>query len=216
MTIMHQLTQLTDDVHRQQLAHARHQRPAQHPPAPGRDAHRAGCVRRAAQPARTIGARLRRVAAVLAAVACALLAWAAAAPAAFATPTPLPPPGGPYGPATAVPVPATIIRVVTTGGMAGWQITLIAAGAALAAAATVMLIYRPRASRPMQNVPAPATAPASGNPGLSGSDQIQFLSGTGPGQPASEQCAHNRRYTGDRQMTEPFGPHSAGHAAGHR
>jgi hypothetical protein len=184
MIIMHQLTQLAGGLHRQRLAHARQQRQAQHPPAPGRDTHRAGRrVRRAARPARTIGARLRRVATVLAAVISGLLAWSAAAPAAFATPIPLPPPGGSYGPAPAVAVPAIIVRVVTTGGMAGWQITLIAAGAALAAAATVMLIYRPRAARPMQNVPAPATAPASGNPGLSGSDQIQFLSGAGPGQP---------------------------------
>jgi hypothetical protein len=182
MIIMHQLTQLAGDLHRQRFAHARQQ----HWPAPSRDTRRTGRrVRRAARPARTASTRLRRVAAVLAAVISGLLAWSAAAPAAFATPTPLPPPGGPYGSAPAVAVPAIIVRVVTTGGMAGWQITLIAAGAALAAAAAVMLIYRPRAARPMQNVPAPATASASGNPGQSGSDQIQFLSGAGPGQPAS-------------------------------
>ena len=126
--------------------------------------------------ARQAGARLRRITAVLAAVTCGLLAWAAAVPAAFATPTPWPPPGGQYGP---VPVPATVVRVVTIGGMAGWQITLIALGAALAAAATVMLIYRARASHPMQNVPAPATASAYDKPVLSGSDQIQFLWGAG-------------------------------------
>jgi hypothetical protein len=137
--------------------------------------------------ARQAGARLRRAAAVLAAVTCGLLGWAAAVPAAFATPTPWPPPGGQDGP---VPVPATIVRVVTIGGMAGWQITLIAAGAALAAAATVMLIYRARASRPMQNVPAPATASAYDKRVLSGSDQIQFLSGAGLGKQASGRLAH--------------------------
>ncbi len=34
--------------------------------------------------------------------------------------------------APAVPVPATIVRVVTADGMASWQITLVAVGAALA------------------------------------------------------------------------------------
>ena len=33
-----------------------------------------------------------------------------------------------------MPVPATTVRVITTGGMAGWQIALIALAAALAAA----------------------------------------------------------------------------------
>jgi hypothetical protein len=121
------------------------------------------------------GARLRRITAVLAAVTCGLLAWSAAVPAAFATPAPLPPPGGQYGPVPAVPVPATAVRVVMTGGMAGWQITLIAVGAALAAATAVMLIYRARASYPMQNVSAPDAAPAYDNRELAGSDQIQFL-----------------------------------------
>jgi hypothetical protein len=141
--------------------------------------------------ARQAGARLRRAAAVLAAVTCGLVAWAAAVPAAFATSRPLPPPGGQYGP---VPVPATIVRVVTIGGMAGWQITLIAAGAALAAAA-VLLTYRARASRPRQNVSAAATAPAYDTRVLSGSDQIQLLSGAGPGKQASRQLAHNRQGT---------------------
>ena len=86
--------------------------------------------------------RLRRAAAVLAAVACGVLAWAAAVPAALATPTPLPPPGGQYGPAPVVPVPATIIRVVTAGGMAGWQVALIAAGAAVVAAAAAVRVDR--------------------------------------------------------------------------
>jgi hypothetical protein len=44
------------------------------------------------------------------------------------------------------PVPAAI-RVITTGGMAGWQITLIALGAALVAAAAALLLDRKLAGR---------------------------------------------------------------------
>jgi len=73
-----------------------------------------------------------------------------------ATPRPLPPPGGQYGPAPVV--PATVVRVVMTGGMAGWQIALIAVGAALAAAAAVLLIDRARAARA---TPAPTAGPRS-------------------------------------------------------
>jgi hypothetical protein len=86
----------------------------------------------------------RRLAAVLAAVLSGLLASAAAATAAFARP--VPPPGGSYGPATG-PVPATTIHVITTGGMAGWQIALIAVGAALAAAAAAVLADHKLAGR---------------------------------------------------------------------
>jgi hypothetical protein len=109
--------------------------------------------------ARQARARLRRVTAVLAAVTCGLLAWATAVPAALATPRPLPPPGGQYGPAPVVPVTPTIVRVVMTGGMAGWQIALIAVGAALAAAAAVLLIDRARAAR--RATPAPTAGPRS-------------------------------------------------------
>jgi hypothetical protein len=42
-------------------------------------------------------------------------------------------------------VPA--VRVVTAGGMAGWQITLIALGAALAAAVVAVLLDRTLAAR---------------------------------------------------------------------
>ena len=66
--------------------------------------------------ARKAGARLRRFAAVLAAVACGLVASAAVVPAAFAIPIPV---GGDGGTAPVAPVPATIVRVVTAGGMAG-------------------------------------------------------------------------------------------------
>ena len=95
---------------------------------------------------RTAGARLRRLSAILAAACCGLLAWAAAVPAAFATPTPQPYLRGEYGPGPVAPVPATT-RVIIAGGMAGWQITLIAVGAALVAAVAALLIDRALASR---------------------------------------------------------------------
>jgi hypothetical protein len=66
----------------------------------------------------------------------ALLALAAAGPAALIT---FPPPEPPSAPATAHPV--------VIGGMPGWQITLIAIGAALAAAVIAVLLDRARAAR---------------------------------------------------------------------
>ena len=103
--------------------------------------------------ARTAGARLRRLAAVLTAATCALLASAVTVPAAFAGIIPIPGPGGQYRPARPVPVPASTVRVVGAGGMGGWQITLIALGAALVAAAAAVLIDRVRAGR--RAAPAP-------------------------------------------------------------
>ena len=80
--------------------------------------------------------RLRRVAATLAGLALTWLGLAVAAPAALARI--IPPPGGMGSvPASAglVTVPpsgaVTVTRTVVVGGMAGWQIALIAAGAAL-------------------------------------------------------------------------------------
>jgi hypothetical protein len=87
-------------------------------------------------------ARLRRIVTALAAVAGGVLAWAAAVPAA-ASASIIPVPGdGPYGPAAA---PA--VRVITAGGMPGWQITLIAVAAALVAATAAVFLERVRASR---------------------------------------------------------------------
>jgi hypothetical protein len=94
--------------------------------------------------ARRAGARLRRLAGVLAAVTCGLLASAATVLAAFAR---VVPPGGQYGTTHVAPVPATTVRVITTGGMAGWQITSIALGAALFAAAAAVLLYRALTAR---------------------------------------------------------------------
>ena len=91
---------------------------------------------------RKAGARLGRLATVLAAVISGLMASAAAATAAFAQPIPV----GDGGTTPTAPVPATV-RVITAGGMAGWQITLIALGAALAAAAAAVLLDRKLAVR---------------------------------------------------------------------
>jgi hypothetical protein len=97
-----------------------------------------------ASPSRRIylhaAARLRRITAALAVAAGGVLAWAAAVPAASASIIPIPG-DGPYGP-----VPAPAVRVITAGGMPGWQITLIALAAALAAATAAVVLDRVRAS----------------------------------------------------------------------
>ena len=84
-------------------------------------------------------ARLRRVAAALAALTCALLTSASVVPAASATEDP---PGG--APLTSVPAPAAQLA---GGGMAGWQIALIALGAALVAAIAAVIVDRTLATR---------------------------------------------------------------------
>jgi hypothetical protein len=78
---------------------------------------------------------IRRILATLAGILLAL----AAAPTAFAA---LPPHGG--GPTSGVQPP---VQVIAGGGMPGWQITLIAAGAALAGAATAILLHRVQMAR---------------------------------------------------------------------
>jgi len=91
---------------------------------------------------------IRRAAAILAGLTGALLAFTAAAPAAFAVHEP--PTDGPAGPAQAPPHLHTIV----VGGMPGWQITLIAVAAALLAAAMAVIVDRARAAR--QHATAPA------------------------------------------------------------
>ena len=81
---------------------------------------------------------LRRILAAVITLAGAMLALATA-PAAFARP--LPPPDCC---ATGANAPVTLI---TGGGMPGWQITLIAVGAALAGAAMAILLDRAWAAR---------------------------------------------------------------------
>ena len=95
-------------------------------------------------PARSASAHLRRPLAVLAALVVGLLACAATVPAAFAT---IPDPGGAVGYAGVGPASAPAVRVVVTGGMAGWQITSIAIGSALFAATAAVLLYRALAVR---------------------------------------------------------------------
>ena len=98
---------------------------------------------------------IRRLAAALAGLAGALLAFAAAAPAAFAKPPPYPPgwnkhPPPPLGHAfhTVHQGPVSVpVHTVVIGGMPGWQITLIAIGAALLAATVAVLLDRARATR---------------------------------------------------------------------
>jgi hypothetical protein len=80
----------------------------------------------------------RRLAAALAGLAGALLAFAATAPAAFARPVP---PSDIHQPVHLGPAPVPVHTVVV-GGMSGWQITLIAVGAALLAAALAVLLDR--------------------------------------------------------------------------
>ena len=86
---------------------------------------------------------IRRILAALATLAGALVAATAAAPAALAVHVP---PPGVTGPAQTDPPPPQVHTVVV-GGMPGWQIALIAAGAALAAAALTVLLDRTRAAR---------------------------------------------------------------------
>jgi hypothetical protein len=57
----------------------------------------------------------------------------------------IPPPGGPVAAAPPLLTP-TVTRTVLVGGMPGWQIALIAAGAALLAATVAVLLDRARAT----------------------------------------------------------------------
>jgi hypothetical protein len=87
--------------------------------------------------------RIRRSLGSLAAAAAALLVFGAAAPAALA----IPPPARGTGNTAVTPPPQILVHTVITGGMPGWQITLIAIGAALLAAFAAVLLDRARAAR---------------------------------------------------------------------
>jgi heme A synthase len=97
-------------------------------------------------PIRTI----RRLATTLTGLAAALAAAVAGAPAAFAQPSP--PPGPPAEVVRFGPVAHTFNGV--TGDMTGWQIALIAVGAAILGAIVAVLLDRTRAARSHR----PATA----------------------------------------------------------
>ena len=88
--------------------------------------------------------RIRRIAGALAGLACASLALSVAAPAAFAMTVP---PFGVSGAVTTPAPPPVQVHTVVVGGMAGWQITLIAVGAALVAATIAVLLDRGRTAR---------------------------------------------------------------------
>ena len=77
----------------------------------------------------------RRTAAVLGAFAASVLVVLTGTTAAFAYP--VPPPGGPAGP-----VQPLRVHTIVTGGMPGWQIALIAIGAAILAAALAVTLDR--------------------------------------------------------------------------
>ena len=81
--------------------------------------------------------RIQRGLAVLAGLSGTVLALAVSAPAVLAVPPP---------PEPAAPGPVKIHTVVT-GGMPGWQITLIAVGAALLAATLAVVLDRARKAR---------------------------------------------------------------------
>ena len=81
--------------------------------------------------------RICRSAAIMAGLSVVLLTLGAVTPAAYALVVPAQ--GGPAGTGT---VPSDVQTVVATGGMPGWQITLIAVGAAIVAAALAVLVYR--------------------------------------------------------------------------
>ena len=123
---------------------------------------------------------IRRLASLLAGLAATLLALTASATAAFAAPGMLPGPGGAsgspapssvhtpvaqsgvlsrlVGPAQTLqtPHPAAPAHIhAVTGGMPGWQITLIAIGAALAAAILAVLVDRVLTAR-RRATPTPA------------------------------------------------------------
>jgi hypothetical protein len=99
---------------------------------PRRRSHLRAATRQAA-------ARLRRFAVALPAITCALLASVSVVPAASATEDP---PGG--APLTPFPAPTA---QAAAGGMAGWQIALIALGAALIAAIAAVIVDRTLATR---------------------------------------------------------------------
>ena len=87
---------------------------------------------------------IRRVAGVLAGLAAALLASGAAPAFAMIVPDP----HQPYPAPAQVPTQIhTVTRTIVAGGMPGWQIALIVAGAALLTAAVAVLADRARAGR---------------------------------------------------------------------
>jgi len=115
----------------------------QHSPQPQRATPQPPNPRASAGTAIRQAVRHGRLAAALAVIISGLLASVAAATAAFANPIPI----GDGGALPITPVPPATVHVISTGGIAGWQIALIAAAAALAAAAAAVFVDRRLASR---------------------------------------------------------------------
>ena len=90
--------------------------------------------------------RIRRIAAILTALAASVLVILTGATAALAYP--VPPAGGPAGP-----VQPPRVHTIVTGGMPGWQIALIAIGAAILTAALAVTLDRARNAH--RRLPAP-------------------------------------------------------------
>jgi hypothetical protein len=90
---------------------------------------------------------LRRLAGILAGLGGILLAFSATSPAALASRTP---PFGGLVERGAMPPP---VHILVTGGMSGWQIMLIAAGAAALAATAAVIVDRARATRRQLTAP---------------------------------------------------------------
>ena len=89
--------------------------------------------------------RIRHPATLLAGLAAALACCATATPAAFAMEVPPPGVGDP-----GIQLGLTPVQPLTAGGMPGWQITLIAIGAALLAATLAVVLDRLRTARRAQ------------------------------------------------------------------
>jgi hypothetical protein len=87
--------------------------------------------------------RIHRLLSLPAGAALALLALFGGASAALASPSKVPGSGG----AAAVPVPSGLVRIVTVGGIADWQVAVIALIAALIAATAAVAIDRALAAR---------------------------------------------------------------------
>jgi Zn-dependent protease with chaperone function len=103
-----------------------------------------------------ISTRSRRTVGLLTALGAVLVTFASTATAALATGFPSPNGGGIYDP---VQTSTTVPVVTVVGGMPGWQIALIAIGAALAASLVAVLAYRAWTARRQ-----PLAAPRFGSP----------------------------------------------------
>ena len=99
--------------------------------------------------------RIRRLAGVLAAVTAGLRACGAWTSAGDMVPDP-----GGAGASPPAPAAHTVIRTVIVGGMPGWEITLIAVGAAAVAAVAAAVLMRMRTAQRAATQQEPVTAAA--------------------------------------------------------